>query len=47
METTRKKRTREEVRAAFRTFMREREEEQRAAQIRSALNHPGRLAEII
>ena len=46
METT-KKRTREEVRAAFRAFMREREEEQRAAQIRSALHHPERLAEIV
>ena len=34
METT-KKRTREEVRAAFRAFMREREEEQKAAQMRS------------
>ena len=33
METT-KKRTREEVRAAFRAFMREREEEQLAAQLR-------------
>jgi len=29
------KRTREEVRAAFRAFMREREEEQKAAQMRS------------
>ena len=46
METT-KKRTREGVRAAFRAFMREREEEQRAAQIRSALHHPERLAEIV
>ena len=34
MEIT-KKRTREEVRAAFRAFMREREEEQEAAQMRS------------
>ena len=34
MEIT-KKRTREEVRAAFRAFMREREEEQKAAQMRS------------
>ena len=34
MEAT-KKRTREEVRAAFRAFMREREEEQKAAQMRS------------
>ena len=32
---TMKKRTREEVRAAFRAFMREREEEQKAAQMRS------------
>ena len=39
METT-KKRTREEVRAAFRAFMRERDEEQKAAQIRSAIIHP-------
>ena len=41
------KRTREEVRAAFKAFMREREEEQKAAQIRSALYHPERLAEIV
>jgi len=34
MEAT-KKRTREEVRAAFRAFMREREVEQKAAQMRS------------
>ena len=46
METTRK-RTREEVRAAFKAFMREREEEQRAAQLRSVLYHPERLAEIV
>ena len=46
METT-KKRTREEVRAAFRAFMREREEEQKAAQIRSVLYHPERQAEIV
>ena len=46
METT-KKRTREEVRAAFRAFMRERDEEQKAAQIRSAIIHPERLAEIV
>ena len=36
MEIT-KKRTREEVRAAFRAFMREREEEQKAAQMRSKM----------
>ena len=36
MEAT-KKRSREEVRAAFRAFMREREEEQKAAQMRSEL----------
>jgi hypothetical protein len=36
MEAT-KKRTREEVRAAFRAFMREREEEQKAAQMRSKM----------
>ena len=46
METT-KKRTREGVRAAFRAFMREREEEQKAAQTRSALYHPERLAETV
>ena len=46
METT-KKRTREEVRAAFKAFMREREEEQKAAQIRSVLYNPERQAEII
>lgn len=38
METT-KKRTREEVRAAFRAFMREKEEERKAAQIRLELYH--------
>ncbi|MBP5339352.1 MAG: hypothetical protein J6Z14_08660 [Prevotella sp.] len=36
MEAT-KKRTREEVRAAFRAFMREREDEQKAAQMRSEM----------
>ena len=42
METT-KKRTREEVRAAFRAFMREREQEQLAAQMRHP--HPSLVAE--
>ena len=42
METTRK-RTREGVRAAFMDFMREREEERKAAQLRHSLNHPERL----
>lgn len=46
METT-KKRTREEVHAAFRAFMREREEEQKAAQIRLELYHKKRLAGLI
>ena len=46
METT-EKRTREEVRAAFRAFMRERDEEQKAAQVRSLLYHPERLAETV
>ena len=35
MMETMKKRTRDEVRAAFRAFMREKEEEQKAAQMRS------------
>ena len=43
METT-KKRTREEVRAAFRAFMREREEEQKAAQMRLEAYHERRVA---
>ena len=42
-----KKRTREEVRAAFRAFMRERDEEQKAAQIRSALYYSKRQAEVV
>ena len=42
METT-KKRTREEVRAAFRAFMQEREKEQLAAQMRHP--HPSLVAE--
>ena len=42
METT-KKRTREEVRAAFRAFMQEREQEQLAAQMRHP--HPSMVAE--
>ena len=46
METTRK-RTREGVRAAFMDFMREREEERKAAQLRHSLNHPERLADTI
>ncbi len=46
METT-KKRTREGVRAAFMDFMREREEEQKAAQSRHSINHHKRLAGII
>ena len=45
METT-KKRTREEVRAAFRDFMREKEEERKAAQIRLELYHQKRAAQI-
>lgn len=46
METT-KKRTREEVRAAFRAFMREKEEERKAAEIRLELYHKKRLAGLI
>ena len=46
METTRK-RTREGVRAAFMDFMREREEERKAAQLRHSLNHPERVADTI
>jgi hypothetical protein len=46
METT-KKRTREEVRAAFRAFMREKEEERKAAQIRLELYHQKRLAGLV
>lgn len=46
METT-KKRTREEVRAAFRAFMREKEEERKAAQIRLELCHQKRLAGLV
>jgi len=46
METTRK-RTREGVRAAFEDFMREREEERKAAQLRHIMNHPERLADIV
>ena len=42
METTRK-RTREGVRAAFEDFMREREEERKAAQLRHIMDHPERL----
>ena len=43
METT-TKRTREEVRAAFRAYMREKEEERKAAEIRLELYHQKRLA---
>ena len=46
MEKT-KKRTREEVRAAFRAFMREKEEERKAAEIRLELYHKKRLAGLI
>ena len=46
METARK-RTREGVRAAFEDFMREREEERRAAQLRHIMDHPERLADIV
>ena len=46
METT-KKRTREEVRAAFRAFMREKEEERKAAQIRLEAYHERRLAGLV
>ncbi|MBR1389260.1 MAG: hypothetical protein IJ569_06550 [Prevotella sp.] len=46
METT-KKRTREEVRAAFKAFMREREEEQKAAQLRSIMYRSKRSAEFL
>ena len=44
METT-KKRTREEVRMAFKNFMKEREKEQIAAQLRHKLHHQGQMAE--
>ena len=46
METT-KKRTREEVRAAFRAFMREKEEERKAAQARLEVYHQKRLAGLV
>ncbi|MBO4563870.1 MAG: hypothetical protein J5720_00380 [Bacteroidaceae bacterium] len=46
METT-KKRTREEVRAAFRAFMHEKEEERKAAQIRLEAYHERRLAGLV
>ena len=46
METI-KKRTREEVRAAFRAYMREKEEERKAAQIRLEAYHQKRLAGLI
>ena len=46
METT-KKRTREEVRAAFRAFMREMEEERKAALIRLEAYHQRRLAGLV
>jgi hypothetical protein len=44
---TMKKRTREEVRAAFMAFMREKEEERRAAQIRLEAYHRKRLAGLV
>ena len=46
MEAT-KKRTREEVRAAFRAFMREKEEERKAAQMRLEAYHERRLAGLV
>ena len=46
METT-KKRTREEVRAAFKAFMREKEEERKAAEIRLEMYHQKRLAGLV
>ena len=42
-----KKRTREEVRAGFRAYMREKEEERKAAQIRLEAYHQRRLAGIV
>ena len=41
------KRTREEVRAAFREYMREKREENEAAQIRLQIYHQKRLAGVI
>ena len=41
------KRTKEEVRAAFREYMREKREENEAAQIRLQMYHQKRLAEAI
>jgi hypothetical protein len=41
------KRTREEVRAAFRAFMREKEEERKAAQVRLEAFHQKRLAGLV
>jgi len=38
---------REEVRAAFRAFMRQKEEERKAAEIRLELYHPKRLAGLV
>ena len=46
METT-TKRTREEVRAAFRAYMREKEEERKAAEFRLELYHQKRLAGLV
>ena len=41
------KRTREEVRAAFREYLREKREENEAAQIRLQMYHQKRLAGVI
>ncbi len=41
------KRTREQVRAAFREYMREKQEENKAAQIRLQMFHQKRLAGVI
>lgn len=46
METS-KKRSREEVRAAFKAFLREKEEERKAAEIRLELYHQKRLAGLV
>jgi hypothetical protein len=46
MEVT-KKRTREEVRAAFRAYLREKEEERQAAQLRLEAYHQKRLAGLV
>ena len=41
------KRTREDVRAAFREYMREKQKENEAAKIRLQMYHERRLAEVI